>query len=56
MGLYCDEFCFRYNHRKLKDGPRFELAFRDVEGRLTWYFKHGGTMKGCQRVRTDSIS
>ena len=51
LALYCDEFCFRYNHRKLKDGPRFEEAFKDVEGRLTWYFKDGGIMKGCEPAK-----
>jgi len=47
LPLYLDEFCFRYDQRKIKDGERFELAFKDVSGRLTWYFKNGGIMKGC---------
>lgn len=39
LPLYCDEFAFRFNHRKAKDGVRFDNAFNDVGGRLTWYFK-----------------
>jgi len=33
---YCDEFAYRYNHRKIKDADRFTLACRNLEGRLTY--------------------
>ena len=33
---YCDEFSYRYNHRKIKDADRFTLACRNLEGRLTY--------------------
>lgn len=33
---YCDEFAYRYNHRKMKDADRFTLACRNLEGRLTY--------------------
>lgn len=54
LPLYCDEFCFRYDYRAIKDAPRFEQAFHDVGGRLTWYFKNGGIMKGCKPLRLPS--
>lgn len=47
LPLYCDEFAFRYDHREVKDGQRFERALDNPSGRLTWYFKYGGIMKGC---------
>jgi transposase-like protein len=33
---YCDEFCYRFNSRELKDGYRFELSLGRVDGRLTY--------------------
>ncbi len=34
---YCDEFAYRYNTRKVKDGDRFNLSMNMVEGcRLTY--------------------
>lgn len=48
LQLYCDEFSMRYTHKDVKDAPRFECAVADVTGRLTWYFKNGGIMKGCR--------
>lgn len=47
LPLYCDEWSMRYSHRDIKDAPRFERALDDATGRLTWYFKRGGIMKGC---------
>lgn len=36
LQAYCNEFSFRYNSRKLKDGERFTNALRNLEGRLTY--------------------
>lgn len=33
---YCDEFCFRYNSRKIKDSNRFIVSLHRVGGRLTY--------------------
>jgi transposase-like protein len=33
---YCDEFSFRYNSRKIATMDRFENAFTNIEGRLTY--------------------
>lgn len=33
---YCDEFDYRYNTRKIKDGERFKGVFSQCEGRLTY--------------------
>jgi transposase-like protein len=33
---YCDEFSYRYNSRKLKDGERFIFALQNIEGRLSY--------------------
>lgn len=33
---YCDEFVFRYNSRKIKDGERFEKAISKISGRLSY--------------------
>ena len=33
---YCDEFSYRYNSRDLKDGKRFELTLKRLEGRLSY--------------------
>jgi hypothetical protein len=33
---YCEEFTFRYNSRKIKDGDRFETTFKNIQGRLTY--------------------
>ena len=37
LGMYCDEFAFRYDARKMSDGERFASALQGVNGRLTWY-------------------
>jgi len=37
LPMYCDEFAFRYNERKVTDGERFASALQGVNGRLTWY-------------------
>lgn len=34
---YCDEFSFRYNTRKIKDGDRFLMTIRQSKGRLKYY-------------------
>lgn len=34
---YCDEFSFRWNHRKVNDGTRAEAAIRGAEGRRLTY-------------------
>ena len=36
LNRYSDEFSFRYNTRKMKDGERFKHTFSLVEGRLTY--------------------
>lgn len=36
LSKYCDEFAFRYNTRKLKDGERFNLALVSAEDRLEY--------------------
>jgi hypothetical protein len=36
LQAYCNEFSFRYNSRKLKDGERFNAHLRNLEGRLTY--------------------
>lgn len=37
LGRYCDEFSFRWNHRRITDGQRTEVAIRQVSGkRLTF--------------------
>lgn len=33
---YCDEFSFRYNTRKIKDGDRFLMTIRQSKGRLKY--------------------
>jgi hypothetical protein len=34
---YLDEQAFRYNHRKMNDGERFDIVVRQIVGkRLTW--------------------
>jgi len=33
---YCDEFSYRYNHRKMNDAERFTLTLGKVQGRLTY--------------------
>ena len=33
---YLDEFCYRYNSRKLKDADRFKISLQSIEGRLTY--------------------
>lgn len=33
---YCDEYEYRYNTRKIKDGERFKEVFSQCEGRLTY--------------------
>ena len=34
---YCDEFSFRWDHRKLEDGARTEVAIRGAEGKRLKY-------------------
>ncbi|MCH7985445.1 MAG: transposase [Acidobacteria bacterium] len=41
LGMYCDEFAFRYNARKMNDGERFASALGNVKGRLSWYASEG---------------
>lgn len=36
LSKYCDEFAFRYNTRKLKDGERFNIALASAEDRLEY--------------------
>jgi transposase-like protein len=36
LQAYANEFSFRYNSRKLKDGERFNAHLRNLEGRLTY--------------------
>ena len=36
---YCDEFSFRWNHRKVNDGKRTEAAIRGAEGKRLTYKK-----------------
>jgi transposase-like protein len=36
---YCDEFSFRWNHRKVNDGTRAEAAIRGIEGKRLMYKK-----------------
>jgi transposase-like protein len=44
LQAYCNEFSYRYNSRKLKDGERFSVALRNIEGRLTYkQLVHGKT-------------
>jgi transposase-like protein len=38
LGMYCDEFAFRYNARRVSDQERFASALSQTEGRLTWFF------------------
>jgi len=44
LGMYCDEFAFRYNARKASDEERFASAVENAQGRLTWFF--GKTSQG----------
>ncbi|MEX1253898.1 MAG: IS1595 family transposase [Dehalococcoidia bacterium] len=37
LGMYADEFAFRYNAREMNDGERFASALEQAQGRLTWY-------------------
>jgi transposase-like protein len=47
LQAYANEFSFRYNSRKLKDGERFNAHLRNLEGRLTYkQLVHG---KGSQK-------
>lgn len=36
LGMYADEFAFRFNARQISDGERVASALMNVEGRLTW--------------------
>ncbi len=36
LQLYCNEFSYRFNSRKMQDGNRFELTLQGIEGRLTY--------------------
>ena len=37
--MYCDEFAFRYNARKMTDAERFDAGLAQTRGRLSWYAK-----------------
>lgn len=37
LNRYCNEFSYRYNTRKVKDGDRFELAIKNVNGKRLTY-------------------
>jgi len=39
IGRYCDEFAFRWNHRKLNDGTRAEHAIAGMDGKRLTYKK-----------------
>ena len=39
LGMYCDEFSFRFNTRKMIDGERFASALQGASGRLTWFYE-----------------
>jgi transposase-like protein len=39
LNMYLDEFCFRYNWRRVNDAVRFQRALDKTDGRLKWYFK-----------------
>ena len=41
LDMYLDEFCFRYDWRKVSDAVRFQHALDRTDGRLKWYFKEG---------------
>lgn len=41
LGRYCDEFSFRWNHRKVTDGERAEAAIKGAFGRRLTYRKAG---------------
>lgn len=36
LQAFCDEFCFRYNTRKITDSQRFVLSLEGITGRLTY--------------------
>jgi hypothetical protein len=37
LGHYCDEFSFRWNHRKVTDGERTVAAIRGISGKRLTY-------------------
>jgi hypothetical protein len=37
LSRYCDEFAFRWNHRKVSDGERTTAAIRGAEGKRLRY-------------------
>jgi len=37
LSRYCDEFSFRWNHRKVNDGTRTEFAIKGIEGKRLVY-------------------
>jgi hypothetical protein len=37
LGLYCDEFSFRWDRRKITDGERTMDAIRGAEGKRLMY-------------------
>lgn len=39
ISRYCDEFSFRWNHRKVNDGTRAEAAIRGADGKRLTYKK-----------------
>jgi transposase-like protein len=42
LGRYCDEFAFRYDHRKISDGERAQLAVLGAEGKRLTYKQPAG--------------
>ncbi len=44
LGRYCDEFSFRYEHRKISDGKRAGLLVAGAEGKRLTYKQPSGTM------------
>jgi len=39
LDRYCDEFCFRWNHREVNDGTRAEAAIMGADGKRLTYKK-----------------
>lgn len=49
LSKYCDEFAYRYNTRKAKDGSRFDSSMLQTAGRLT-YKKLTAKTKGKEQT------
>ncbi len=50
LSKYCDEFSFRWNHRKTNDGTRTEEAVKGIKGKRLMYRDLVGDCKGKQAV------